>query len=93
MAHFFRPSDGPSNVSYDVDGKLAPSSIWRMQIPIGGSRSVVLYLAPHAPTHITIDEQTNNVVIDAIKKAMRVDQGESLMDFMGIGGVWCLANR
>jgi hypothetical protein len=35
---------------------------------------------PHAPTHITIDEQTNNVAMAAIKKALKVTQLKDFMD-------------
>jgi hypothetical protein len=31
MAHFLKPSGG-SAAGYDVDGKLAPGSVWRMRI-------------------------------------------------------------
>jgi GH24 family phage-related lysozyme (muramidase) len=42
MAHFLRPA-GVGPVGYDVDNKLAPGSVWRMQIPVGGTRSIALY--------------------------------------------------
>jgi hypothetical protein len=35
---------------------------------------------PFAPTHVTIDEQTNNVVIDAMKKALVKAQVKDFMD-------------
>ena len=34
MAHFFRP-EGNLTVDYDVDGRLAPHSVWRVRIPVG----------------------------------------------------------
>ena len=37
-------------------------------------------LPPHAPTHITIDEQTNNVAMEAIKKALNTNQLKDFMD-------------
>ena len=45
MAHFCRPPGVPNRagLGYDVDGKLAPDSIWRMQIPVGDSRDVALW--------------------------------------------------
>jgi hypothetical protein len=35
MAHFFRPADASANAYYDVDGKLAPDSLWRVRAPYG----------------------------------------------------------
>jgi len=41
MAHFQKPSGaGPG---YDVDGKAAPGSVWRMQVPEGSSRPIALW--------------------------------------------------
>lgn len=42
MAHFLKPP-GASSTGYDVDGKLAPGSIWRIQIPVGQSREVAVW--------------------------------------------------
>lgn len=42
MAHFVIPPDeGPTG--YDVDGKHAPGSVWRMQIRLGGARRIGLW--------------------------------------------------
>jgi pimeloyl-ACP methyl ester carboxylesterase len=45
MPHYCRPPGVPNRpgLGYDVDGKLAPDSIWRMQVPVGGSRDVALW--------------------------------------------------
>ena len=45
MAHYCRPPGVPNRpgLGYDVDGKLASDSIWRMQIPVGSSRNVALW--------------------------------------------------
>jgi hypothetical protein len=45
MPHFCRPPGVPNRpgLGYDVDGKLAPDSIWRMQVPVGDSRDVALW--------------------------------------------------
>jgi hypothetical protein len=42
MAHFIRPSSS-SPFGYDVDHKLAPGSVWRMQVPRGARKSIALY--------------------------------------------------
>jgi hypothetical protein len=42
MAHFFKPYDAPP-IGYDVDNKLAPGSVWRMQIPLGTRRTIALW--------------------------------------------------
>jgi hypothetical protein len=42
MAHFFRPPGRPSD-GYDVDGRLAPDSVWRIWIPLPGSREIGLW--------------------------------------------------
>lgn len=36
MAHFIRPQ-GPPPADYDVDGRLAPDSVWRVRIPVGAT--------------------------------------------------------
>src|SRR6188768_1961460 len=41
MAHYLAPP-GPQP-GYDVDNRLAPGSIWRIQIPVGQRREVVLW--------------------------------------------------
>lgn len=45
MAHFFKPEKS-SKSGYDVDNKLAPGSVWRMQIPKGESREIALFGGP-----------------------------------------------
>jgi hypothetical protein len=42
MAHFCPPL-GAARTGYDIDGKLAPDSVWRMQIPSGSSRQIALW--------------------------------------------------
>jgi hypothetical protein len=42
MAHFLKPP-GADGAGYDVDGKLAPGSVWRMQIPSGQSRGIAIW--------------------------------------------------
>jgi len=42
MAHFFRPTGVPP-AGYDVDGKQAVDSVWRMQISRGSSKKIALY--------------------------------------------------
>ena len=42
MAHFLAPPGG-SSTGYDVDNKLAPKSIWRMQVAVGTERTVALW--------------------------------------------------
>ncbi|HXU81716.1 MAG TPA: hypothetical protein VN914_09995 [Polyangia bacterium] len=42
MAHFLRPPSGGAS-GYDVDGKVAPGSVWRMQVPLGGARAIALW--------------------------------------------------
>jgi hypothetical protein len=42
MAHFFKPQGSPP-ADYDVDGRLAPDSIWRVRIPVGATRRVGLW--------------------------------------------------
>jgi hypothetical protein len=42
MAHFC-PPPGTDRAGYDIDGKLAPDSVWRMQIPTGSSRQIALW--------------------------------------------------
>jgi hypothetical protein len=42
MAHFFRPSTTRPD-GYDIDGRLAPDSVWRVWIPLPGSREIGLY--------------------------------------------------
>ena len=41
MAHFLVPPNG-SGVGYDVDSKLAPGSVWRMQVPLGSAHDITL---------------------------------------------------
>jgi hypothetical protein len=41
MAHFLKPDFAPST-GYDVDNKLAPGSVWRMQIPLGKKLTIAL---------------------------------------------------
>jgi hypothetical protein len=42
MAHFFKPNfETPS--AYEVDSKLAPGSVWRMQIPVGATKTIALW--------------------------------------------------
>lgn len=41
MAHFQKPP-GQASAGYDVDGKAAPGSVWRMQVPLGSSRAIAL---------------------------------------------------
>ncbi len=41
MAHFSKPRSAAAN-GYDVDNKLAPGSIWRVQVPLGGTLDVAL---------------------------------------------------
>ncbi len=42
MAHFLKPQ-GRGSAGYDVDGKVAPGSVWRMQVPLGGTRDIALW--------------------------------------------------
>src|SRR5262245_13541727 len=42
MAHFC-PPPGAARTGYDIDGKLAPDSVGRMQIPSGSSRQIALW--------------------------------------------------
>src|SRR4051812_36801932 len=42
MAHFLIPS-GAAPLPYDVDGKAAPGSVWRMSVPLGGSAEIGLF--------------------------------------------------
>ena len=42
MAHFLRPP-GQGGQGYDVDSKLAPGSVWRMQVPVSGTRAIALW--------------------------------------------------
>jgi hypothetical protein len=42
MAHFFRPPSSPPD-GYDVDGRLAPDSVFRIWIPLPGDREIGLW--------------------------------------------------
>jgi predicted chitinase len=42
MAHFLKPPTATST-GYDVDNRLAPGSVWRMQVLVGGSRKIALW--------------------------------------------------
>jgi hypothetical protein len=42
MAHFFKPPGSPPDC-YDVDGRLAPDSVWRLRIPLPASRQIALW--------------------------------------------------
>jgi len=42
MAHFFKPAGSPPD-DYDIDGRLAPDSVWRVRIPSGSSRQIGLW--------------------------------------------------
>src|SRR5262249_13571519 len=42
MAHFFKAADAPST-GYDVDNKLAPGSVWRMQVPLFRPGTIALF--------------------------------------------------
>jgi hypothetical protein len=43
MAHFLKQPDAGST-GYDIDNYLAPGSVWRMQVLVGGSRKIELRL-------------------------------------------------
>jgi predicted chitinase len=47
MAHFLKPPTATPTVKltagYDVDNRLAPGSVWRIQVLVGGSRKVALW--------------------------------------------------
>src|SRR5215211_2906594 len=43
MAHYCKPPGVANATGYDVDGKLAPDSIWRMQVPTGVTKEVALW--------------------------------------------------
>jgi hypothetical protein len=42
MAHFYVPN-GSGPQGYDIDNKLAPGSVWRMQIPEKGRRMIAVF--------------------------------------------------
>src|SRR3954469_19234801 len=42
MAHFLKPPTANST-GYDVDNRLAPGSVWRMQVLVRGSRKIALW--------------------------------------------------
>jgi hypothetical protein len=42
VAHFLVPP-GSSSAGYDVDGKIAPGSVWRMQVYRGAQREIALW--------------------------------------------------
>ena len=42
MAHWVKPPDSSSE-GYDADNKLAPGSLWRVQIPLRSKRTVTLW--------------------------------------------------
>lgn len=60
MAHFFRPSDAPSHANYDVDGKLALDSLWRVRAPFGLPVAVGVYGA--AGANLWIKSNNPNIV-------------------------------
>jgi hypothetical protein len=42
MAHFLKPPQSPPD-PYDVDGRLAPDSVWRMRVAFPGSGQIALW--------------------------------------------------
>jgi putative chitinase len=42
MAHFLKPP-GAKDAGYDVDHRLAPGSVWRVQVLVRGSRKIALW--------------------------------------------------
>ena len=42
MAHFFKPDAG-NTADYDIDGRLAPNSVWRVRVAPGGTLQVGIW--------------------------------------------------
>ena len=59
MAHFIAPPGG-GGTGYDVDGKLAPGSVWRVQIPVGTERAIALW----GGTGLAVRSNNPGVVVD-----------------------------
>lgn len=91
MAHFLKPP-GVTSDGYDVDNKLAPGSIWRLRVPLGGMRDVALWggsgltvncnnpnVTPRNPPRV----QQGNLDIFRIKG---VSEGGSTLDIWGSNG-------
>lgn len=96
MAHFFAPNRRTDG--YDVDGKLAPDSVWRMRILTGQRRDIGLWGGQ------ALDVRSNNTNVvpnDGFQETMTRTDGARMLSLLGkspgtamietrlTGNLWC----
>src|SRR5215472_8706604 len=96
MAHFFAPNRRTDG--YDVDGKSAPDSVWRMRILTGQRRDIGLWGGQ------ALDVRSNNTNVvpnDGFQEAMTRTDGLRMLSLLGktpgtamietrmSGNLWC----
>jgi hypothetical protein len=96
VAHFLKPPHGRS-AGYDVDNKLAPGSVWRMQIPVGERRTVALWggdgltIRSNNPSVVPNDNFAETADNDVrILSLFGGSTGTSLLEVGTGGAVWII---
>ena len=69
MAHFQIPP-GAGTTGYDVDGRLAPGSVWRVQVLVGGYRRIALW----GGAGLRVRSNNNDVVSNGDLREQSVQQ-------------------